>query len=74
VYRETMPEAVFVPVDHEVKCFVDQRYFLEPGWFIMKWGDIDRFIEAMRKAMNMSVDYASVRQRYNAQKLYTKFL
>jgi len=74
VYRETMPEAVFVPVNVEQKCFVDQRYFLEPGWFIFRWGDIDQFIEAIKRAMNMSVDYASVKQRYNAQRLYTKFL
>jgi len=74
VYRETMPEAVFVPVDHEAKCFVDQRYFLEPGWFITRWGNLDQFIEAVKKAMNTTVDYASVRQRYNAQRLYTKFL
>jgi glycosyltransferase involved in cell wall biosynthesis len=74
VFRETMPEAIFVPVDTEQKCFVDQRYFLEPGWFIMKWGKIEDFIEAVKKAMNTTVDYAAIRQRYDAEKLYTKFL
>ena len=72
VFRETMPEAVFVPVSTEQKCHVDQRYMLEPGWFIFKWGSIEEFINAVKSAMNMTVDYASVRQRYSA-KLYTKF-
>jgi len=74
VYRETMPEAVFVPAENEQKCYVDQRYGLEPGWFATKWGRIEEFIEAVNKAMNTSVDYASVRQKYDAKKLYTKFL
>jgi len=73
VFRETIPEAVFVPVISEQKCYVDQRYMLEPGWFIFRWGDINQFIEAVKKAMNVAVDYASVRQRYSS-KLYTKFL
>jgi Glycosyltransferase len=74
VFRETMPEAVFVPVEHEQRCYVDQRYLLEPGWFIFRWGNISEFIEAVKKAMGTGVDYASVRQRYDAKKLYTKFL
>jgi hypothetical protein len=72
VFRETMPEAVFVPVSTEQKCYVDQRYMLEPGWFIFRWGNIDQFIEAVRSAVNTTVDYASIRQRYSS-KLYTKF-
>ena len=72
VFRETMPEAVFVPVNTEQKCYVDQRYMLEPGWFIFRWGSIDQFIDAVRRAMNTQVDYAAIRQRYNS-KLYTKF-
>jgi hypothetical protein len=74
VFRETIPEAAFVPAEHEQRCHVDQRYGLEPGWFITKWGDINQFIETVKKAMNTSVDYTSVRQRYDAKKLYTKFL
>ncbi|MCI4409948.1 MAG: glycosyltransferase [Thermofilum sp.] len=74
VFRETIPESVFVPVNVERKCYVDPRYLLEPGFFIFRWGRIEDFIESIKRAMNMSVDYASVRQRYNAQKLYTKFL
>ena len=56
------------------QCYVDQRYGLEPGWFITKWGDVSQFIEAVKKAMNMGVDYSAVRQKYDAKKLYTKFL
>ena len=73
VFRETIPEAVFVPVSTEQKCYVDQRYMLEPGWFILRWGDINQFIEAVKGAVNMAVDYAAVRQRYSS-KLYAKFL
>ncbi|ADJ54242.1 hypothetical protein HAV1_gp19 [Hyperthermophilic Archaeal Virus 1] len=73
VFRETMPEAVFVPVNTEQKCYVDQRYMLEPGWFIFRWGDVNQFIEAVKKAVNTTVDYAAVRQRFSS-KLYTKFL
>jgi hypothetical protein len=65
---------VFVPVKHEQRCHVDQRYGLEPGWFITKWGDINQFIEAVKKTMNTNVDYSAVRQKYDAKKLYTKFL
>jgi len=73
VFRETMPEAVFVPTNVEQKCYVDQRYMLEPGWFIFRWGDINQFIEAVKSTMNMTIDYSAVRQRYSP-KLYTKFL
>lgn len=73
VFKETMPEAVFVPTSVEQKCYVDQRYMLEPGWFIFQWGDIKQFIETVKKAVNTSVDYVAVRQRYSS-KLYTKFL
>ncbi len=73
VFRETIPEAVFVPVNTEQKCYVDQRYMLEPGYFTFRWGDINQFIEAVKKAVNTAVDYAAVRQRYSP-KLYTKFL
>jgi len=72
VFRETMPEAVFVPTDVEQKCYVDQRYTLEPGWFIFRWGPIEKFVSAIRSAVNAAVDYASIRQRYSS-KLYTKF-
>ena len=73
VFRETIPEAVFAPVNTEQKCYVDQRYMVEPGWFILRGGDINQFIETVKKEMNMAVDYAAVRQRYSS-KLYAKFL
>jgi len=73
IFRETIPESIFVPVDNEQKCYVNQRYMLEPGWFISRWGDINSFIKSVKKAMNTSVDYVSVRQKYSL-KLYTKFL
>jgi glycosyltransferase involved in cell wall biosynthesis len=74
VFRETIPEAVFVPAENEQKCFIDQRYMLEPGWFVFRWGKIEDFIEAVKKAMNVKVNYASIRQKYDAKKLYTKLL
>ena len=74
--REILPEAVLVPTQHCAECYLYPLDFMARGKCYMCWGDINKFIETVRKALKSppQVDWQAIRQKYNAQKLYTKFV
>jgi len=75
--REVLPEAVFVPAQDCTTCHLYPYDIMARGTFTACWGDVSEFIEAVRRALLLSsptVDWQAIRQKYNAQKLYAKFL
>jgi len=74
--REVLPEAVYVPAPNCVTCYLYPFDYMARGKFTACWGNINEFIEAVRKALELppAVDWQAVRQRHSAQKLYARFL
>jgi hypothetical protein len=74
--REILPEAVYVPAERCAECYLYPFDYMARGKFHACWGDIDKFIEAVKRTLALSsptVDWQAVRQKFSAQRLYTKF-
>jgi hypothetical protein len=74
--QEILPEAVLVPALHCTTCYLYPHDIMARGTFTACWGNVSEFIETVRRALESppAVDWQAVRQKFNAQKLYAKFL
>jgi hypothetical protein len=72
--REILPEAAFVPARDCATCYLYPYDITARGHFTACWGSIDEFIKAVREVLKSSlqVDWQAVRQKFSAQKLYTR--